>query len=145
MKKIEDEFQRLASKVIEGVVSEIGEAEKGVVDHFYALWHMRARHKTMPSQEIKLNGATGGGGLTRDQEENVEINGGSFMRSGGKFVARQVNGIRLQLLSDRYADALQHETRWGIIRAQSGEFVVPDVPARLMIPLLRASVSFRAA
>lgn len=42
-------------------------------------------------------------------------------------------GPRLRLLADRYADALQHETR--IIRAQSGEFVVPDVPARLMVPL----------
>jgi hypothetical protein len=135
MKRIEDEFQILASKVIEGVLSEIGEAEKGVVDHFYALWHMRARHRTLPSQEIKLDGVTGGGGLTRDQEENLEINGYSFMRPDGKFVARQVNGIQLQMLSGRYADELQRETRWGIIRAQSGEFVVPDVPAHLIIPL----------
>ena len=50
-------------------------------------------------------------------------------------MARQVNGIQLQMLSGRYANELQRETRWGIIRAQSGEFVVPDVPARLMIPL----------
>jgi hypothetical protein len=48
MKKIEDDFQVLASKVVEGALSEIGEAEKGVVDHFYALWHMRARHRTLP-------------------------------------------------------------------------------------------------
>ena len=98
MKRIEDEFQILASTVIEGLLSEIGEAEKGVVDHFYALWHMRARHRTLPSQEIKLPGVTGGGGLTRDQEENLEINGYSFMRPDGKFVARQVNGIQLQML-----------------------------------------------
>jgi hypothetical protein len=136
MKRIEDEFQHLASKVIEGVLSEIGEAEKGVIDHFYALWLMRARHRTLPSQEIKLNGVTGGGGLTRDQEENLEINGYSFMRPDGKFVARQVNGIQLQMLSGRYANELQQrETRWGIIRAQSGEFVVPDVPAHPIIPL----------
>jgi hypothetical protein len=135
MKKIEDKFQSLASKVVDGVISEIGDAEKGVVDLFYALWLMRVRHKTLPSQEIQANGATGGGGLTGDQEETVEITGGSFMRSGGKFVARQVNGIQLQLFTYRYADALQHETRWGIMRAQSGEFVVPNAPARFMIPL----------
>jgi hypothetical protein len=134
MKKIEDAFQHVASQVIEGVLSEIGESEKGVVDRFYALWHMRARHRTLPSQDIKLDGVTGGGGLTRDQEENLEINGYSFMRDG-KFVARQVNGIQLQMRSRRYANELQRETRWGIIRAQSGEFVVPDVPARLIIPL----------
>jgi hypothetical protein len=135
MKRIEDEFQRLASKVIEGALAEIGESEKGVVDHFYALWHLRARRRNLPQQEIGLAGVTGGGGLTRDQEENLEINGYSFMRPDGKFVARQVNGIQLQMLSGRYADELQRQTRWGIIRAQSGEFIVPDVPARLMIPL----------
>ena len=49
MKEIEDEFQSVASKVIDGVVSKIGEVEKDAVDHFYALWHMRARHRTLPS------------------------------------------------------------------------------------------------
>jgi hypothetical protein len=36
MKKIEDEFQILAAKVIEGVLTEIGEAENGVFNRFYA-------------------------------------------------------------------------------------------------------------
>jgi hypothetical protein len=135
MKEIEDEFQSLAAKVIDGVVSKIGEAERGIVDLFYALWHLRAQYKTLPSQEIQAIGATGGGGLTSDQEENVEIAGGSFMRSGGKFVARQVNGIRLQVWTYRYADELQHETRWKIIRSRSDEFIVPDAPARFIIPL----------
>jgi hypothetical protein len=135
MKEIEDEFQSLASKVIDGVVSKIGEAEKSVVDHFYALWHMRARHRTLPSQEIQMEGATGGGGLTRDQEEHVELAGGSFMRPDGKFVARQVNGIQLQLWTYGYARDLQHETRWKIVRSRSGEFVVSDIPAPFMIPL----------
>jgi hypothetical protein len=135
MKKIEDGFQHLASKVIRGVLSEIGEAENGAFNRFYALWYLRARRRNPPQQEIGLDGVTGGGGLTLDEEENLEINGYSFMRKDGKFVARHVNGIRLQVLVNGYANKWQHENQWGIIRAQSGEFVVPDVPARLMIPL----------
>src|ERR1700733_8660815 len=94
-----------------------------------------ARRRNLPQQEIELNGVTGGGGLTRDQEETVEIKGGSFMRSGGKFVARQVNGIQLQVLINGYANKWRDEHKWGIIRAETGEFVVPDVPTYSMIPL----------
>jgi hypothetical protein len=75
-----------------------------------------------------------GGGLTRHEEENLEINGYSFVREG-KFLARHVNGFQLKVLVNGYANKWQHEKQWGIIRAQSGEFVVPDVPARLMISL----------
>ena len=57
------------------------------------------------------------------------------MRSGGKFVARQVNGIQLQMLINGYANKWRDEQKWGIIRAETGEFVVPDVPTRSMIPL----------
>jgi hypothetical protein len=81
MKKIEDKFQILASKVIEGVVSEIGEAENDVFNRFYALWYFRARRRTLPEQEIGLDGVTGGGGLNRDQEENLEIQGYTFVQT----------------------------------------------------------------
>jgi hypothetical protein len=134
MKKIEDEFQILASKLIEGALSEIGEAEKSVFNRFYVLWYMRARRRNLPQQEIELDGVTGGGGLTLDEEENLEINGDTFMRDG-RFLGRHINGIQLQVLVNGYANKWQHENQWGIIRAQSGEFVVPDVPARLIIPL----------
>jgi hypothetical protein len=134
MKKIEDEFQILASKLIEGALSEIGEAEKSVFNRFYVLWYMRARRRNLPQQEIELDGVTGGGGLTLDEEENLEINGDTFMRDG-RFLGRHINGIQLRVLVNGYANKWQHENQWGIIRAQSGEFVVPDVPARLIIPL----------
>jgi hypothetical protein len=81
MKKIEDEFQILAAKVIEGVLTEIGEAENGVFNRFYALWYFRARRRTLPEQEIGLDGVTGGGGLNRDQEENLEIQGYTFVQT----------------------------------------------------------------
>jgi hypothetical protein len=134
MSKIEDKFQILASKVIEGVVSEIGEAENEVFNRFYALWYFRTRRRNLPEQEIGLDGVTGGGGLNRDQEENLEIQGYTFVRDG-KFLGRHINGIQLQVLINGYANKWRDEHKWGIIRAETGEFVVPDVPTRSMIPL----------
>ena len=134
MKKIEDEFQILAAKVIEGVLTEIGEAENGVFNRFYALWYFRARRRNLPEQEIGLDGVTGGGGLNRDQEENLEIQGYTFVRDG-KFLGRHINGLQLQVLINGYANKWRDEHEWGIIRAETGEFVVPDVPTRSMIPL----------
>jgi hypothetical protein len=133
MKRIEDEFQILASKIVEGALSEIGAAENGVFNRFYALWQGRARRRNLPQQEIGLDGVTGGGGLSRDQEENLEISGYSFMRDG-KFLGRHLNGILLQLMAHRYGDELQ-QAQWGIIRAATGEFIVPDIPMRPIIPL----------
>jgi hypothetical protein len=134
MKRIEDAFQDLASQIVSGTVSEVSDIEKGVVDRFYALWYLRARQRTLPAQEIQANGVTGTN-LTLDQEENLEINGYTFIRPGGKLLARHINGIQLQILTAKYAHESLSDTKWGIIQAQSGEFIVPDVPLHTIIPL----------
>jgi hypothetical protein len=81
MKRIEDEFQILASKVVEGALSEIGEAEKGVVDHFYALWHMRARHRTLPSRKLNWVALQG---AAASLETRKRISKSTAIRSCGK-------------------------------------------------------------
>ena len=129
--RIEDEFQRVATKIIAGAPA-IEAADKHAATHFFALWYMRARRKTFPIQEIQARGVTGDD-LTKDQEENLEINGYAFARKGGKFPARQMNGIQLQIWSARYAN--QYRDDWGIIRAQEGEFIVSDVPTYRAIPI----------
>jgi hypothetical protein len=50
--------------------------------------------------------------------------------------ARHLNGMQLQMRIDAYATELAAGvTRWGVISAQSGEFIVPDVPLHTIIPL----------
>jgi hypothetical protein len=50
--------------------------------------------------------------------------------------ARQLNGLQIQMRIDSYAlDLASRVTRWGVISAQSGEFIVPDVPLHGIIPL----------
>lgn len=135
MKRIEDDFQRLVAPIVDGKVQTIPTEAKAAIDGFFALWYMRSRYREIESQEIELNGIFGGN-LTKEQEENLEKNGYTFVRNSGKMPARQLNGVELQMRTGNYArDLASSVTRWGVIAAQSGEFVVPDVPSHGIIPL----------
>ena len=134
MQRIEGAFQDLAAKIIDGRVSTIGAEEKRIADEFFALWYMRSRHRTLAAQEIQAIGITGGG-FSKDQEEILERSGVLFARAGGKFPARQLNGLGLRMRTYHYARNSLSVTRWGIIQAPHGEFVVPDVPLHSIIPL----------
>lgn len=135
MKRTEDDFQRTVGPIVDGKAQTLASELKAAIDRMYALWYMRSRHRDLESQEIQLNGIAGYD-LTKEQEENLEKNGYMFARKGGRMPARQLNGVELQLRIDNYALALAASvTRWGVISAQSGEFIVPDVPSHGIIPL----------
>ncbi len=91
--------------------------------------------ESLKSQEIELNGIPGDD-LTKAQEENLEKNGYRVCAEGRKDARRQLNGLQIQMRIDNYArDLAASVTRWGVISAQSGEFIVPDVPSHGIIPL----------
>jgi hypothetical protein len=135
MKQIEDQFQKIIGPVVDGTAETLVPEHKPAIDRMYALWYMRSRYKELESQEIELNGIPGDD-LTKAQEENLEKNGYRFARKGGRMPARQLNGLQLQIRINRYAlDLASRVTRWGVVSAQSGEFIVPDVPSHGIIPL----------
>jgi hypothetical protein len=135
MKQIENECQAIIAPIIDGKVGVITPEQKPIIDRMYALWYMRARFRDLEEQEIQLKGIAGDD-LTKEQEENREENGYMFARKGGKLPARQLNGVQLQMRIDAYAwQVAAGVTRWGVISAQSGEFMVPDVPSHTIIPL----------
>lgn len=134
MKHIEDEFQKIARSIVNGQAVTITPEQKPAIDRMFALWYMRARYRKLEAQEIQLRGITGDN-LTKAQEENLEKNGYIFSRRGGAMPARQLNGLQLQWRIDGYARDLAASTRWGVISAQSGEFIMPDVPSHTIIPL----------
>ncbi len=137
MKDTEDAFQCLASSIIGGAVLGIGDAEKSIVNRFYALWYMRTQRRKLPA--LQIQGPTSmGQSLTPEQEDNLEINGYSFCRLGGRVPARHLNGFAIQILSVRFADDMLGDAHWGIVRAQDGEFIVPDSPIHTIVPLTPA-------
>jgi hypothetical protein len=133
MKNIEDQFQRIIAPIIQGKASTILLEQKPAVDRMYALWCARASYRDLDEQETELNGISGQA-LTKEQEENLEKNGYMFAREGGKWPARQFNGLRIQMFIDQYSPRVS-PVRWGIITARSGEFIVPDIPSNMILPL----------
>ena len=134
MKRIEDAFQDLVGKIIGGAVTTIAGSDKRIVDQFFALWYVRSRHRTLAIQEIQVKKISGDD-LSRDQEELLEKRGILFTRTGGCFLARQLNGKQIQIFASYIARTDLAASRWGVIEAQAGEFIVPDMPWQLVIPI----------
>lgn len=135
MRRIEAEFQKTVDPIVDGKTQTLAPEHKAAIDSMYALWHMRSRYRELELHEVQLNGIVGSD-LTKEQEENLEKNGYMFARKSGTMPARQLNGLELQLRIDNYArDLAASVTRWGVISAQSGKFIVPDVPSHGIIPL----------
>jgi hypothetical protein len=132
MKSIEDAFQDLASEILAGNVRTVGPSDKRA-NEFFSLWHVRARFRSAPDDEIALAGA-GGDDLTKDQEEVLESKWVSFVRKGAKMPARMLYGLRIQMEVDIFCSKLAG-LQWGVICAQEGHFVVPDLPHDVLIPI----------
>jgi hypothetical protein len=133
MKRIEDKFQRAVAPIIAGHVATVSAEDRPAIDWMYTLWYWRARFRELESQETQLNGVTGAD-LSFEQEENLESNGYMFARKYGAMPTRQLNGAVVEMRTGFYVEELKRQ-RWGIITAQRGEFIVPDVPCHGVIPL----------
>jgi hypothetical protein len=95
----------------------------------------RARFRELESQETQLNGISGPD-LTLEQEENLESNGYMFARKHGAMPTRQLNGAVIQMRTGFYVEELPKLfKRWGIVRSDGGEFIVPDVPCHGILPI----------
>jgi hypothetical protein len=134
MKPIEDAFQAIAEDIANGAKTTISDAEKSPIDHFYALWHARSRHRYLESQEVEMRGVRGGAPFSQEIEEDIESHGGMFGRSN-MFPRRFLNGLHIQTEVDRYVMPALRSISWRVVRAETGEFLVPDVPNHTMIPI----------
>ncbi|WP_176317572.1 DUF4238 domain-containing protein [Burkholderia vietnamiensis] len=135
MKHIEDRFQATVRPIRRGKVNTIAAAQKHDIDKMFALWYMRTRYRRLDAQEVQLGGVLGTD-LTLAEEENLEKNGYLFARAGGKMPARQLNGVQLRKrMADYASELVAAVSGWGVIHAQSGEFIVPDMPVHMIIPL----------
>jgi hypothetical protein len=135
MKRIEDAFQKLVDPIAGGAVTTIPPEQKSTVDEMYAMWRTRALHRILDAQQVELTGIAGET-LTKEEQENLERNHYVFALEGGVMPARQINGIHLQMRFGHEARSLADSVpRWGVIAAQEGEFIVPDVPMHGIIPI----------
>lgn len=133
MRRIEDAFQTIADMIIAGMLQKITPYDRMTINRFYALWRHRARYRIAPD-DVKVAGILGEH-LTKEQEENLEANGYSYVRANGSMPGRQMNGLQLEMRISLIGRSNVGDAEWGIVRADDGEFIVPDVPVHTILPL----------
>lgn len=139
MTQIENRFQEVVQPITEGLINTIAPEHKPAIDAMFALWVMRTRFRGLAAQELQLFGVPGYD-MTKAREEHLESADRVFVRKGGKVPTRQINGAQLRMRVSGYTrDLAAALGGWGVVHAQAGEFIVPDVPTLKMTTFLPLS------
>ncbi|WOD15949.1 hypothetical protein [Paraburkholderia kirstenboschensis] len=135
MANIEREFQFLAERILAEDLR-WWTLKHAVITRFYALWELRARYSSSPVPAPRLRDVLPGALLSKDQKEILESKHYLYADDDGSFPSRQMTGLRIQFELDQRSAQLSN-TQWRVCKAEAwaGEFLVPDRPTVLCIPL----------
>ena len=125
MKKIEDIFQALASKIVTNQIKNLGESDNRAVSDFFDLWELRFYQNLNPINDTKLKGILPGKLFTKDEEELLEKANMVFTRDKASIPSRFMNGLNIQMCINKRR-AQMGNLKWGIVNSFEGEFIVPD-------------------
>lgn len=126
MKNIEDKFQALADAILNRSQNNIGLLEDKIVTDMFMLWGIRHHRNHNPIPDQKVEGIIDvSRKLSKDEQEILEKNHIGFIRPDLTISGRSLTGINIQMNMD-VARKDMSDTRWGILTAQEGEFLVPD-------------------
>jgi hypothetical protein len=133
MKEIEDRFQEIADRILEGQ-DLLSIDESAEVTNFYSLWCLRFQHRYERTPDHVVNGIVGEL-LSKTQEENLEANQVTFIRADQRMPGRFVAGLRIQMGIHQMATGLRGK-KWGVARACKCEFIAPDTFGKFaVVPL----------
>jgi hypothetical protein len=133
MKKVyEDPFQELAERIISGKIQSIGPDDNITATVFWGLWRARFQTKLEPPEDRPAIGCTGI--ESKDLREKMEKNHCMFINPDGTLPGRAIAGMNIQKLVDRTLMELEN-CNWAIAVAEESEFIVPDLPYFLYVPI----------
>jgi hypothetical protein len=132
MKEIEADFQNLVSMVTSNAIT-FNSEQIAIINKFFWLWYFRARRRLLERQEIQLNAVSAESRHTKDDEERLEKAGVMFIRPNATLPARFISGTQIHMDINRQTSTT--EARWVVVDASDGEFIVPDQPCHLIIPI----------
>ena len=132
MNDIENEFQALAQKIVSGLPFLSSEQNVAATESF-TLWLSRALAQQSPISDQAINGV-GGEHLTEDQQERLEKSGGASISSDQTIAGRFLCGIQIRQRMDALSPQLEGK-RWGIVKANGGEFISPDTFGHAVLPV----------
>ena len=135
MKEIEDVYQELAEKIVNGVVSKLSKSDQEKITDMYALWNIRVHWSRQPVEDQEIEAIGVESECSLDDEELLEKRGITAIRSDRTISGRNLTGINIQQNLYEIRKQMQ-DAHWGILKSNKGEFVVPDnSPRSLMLPV----------
>lgn len=142
-KHIEDKFQTVVDRFLQGNSPMFSE-ENLAITEFYGLWNVRHVWSKVPMEDTPIKGVKElSVSLTLDDQERLEKEQISYLTDELAIPSRQMRGISIQMNIDNVVEKMAG-TKWGILHASEGEFIVPDnFLARRIIPI-NPSVCFVA-
>jgi len=130
MKDIEDKFQEIAGSVLDHDLREFSSEHNVALTDFFALWRARYLVNASPPTDVQLVGVLGlRHEYSKDEQEQLEKGGVNVIRSGGTMSARDIASHQIS----RHIIEIKRQlkgTAWGIVKAEVGEFLVPDTFGR---------------
>lgn len=125
IKKIEDKFQVIASRLVGGHILVVDDVDNDALNEFYAIWSLRFHRRANPISDVVINIVSPSKNYTKDQLEKLEKHGIIGVRPDGSLPGRQIAGVQLSLDIDRMRNSMAN-VRWGVLRSENAEFLVPD-------------------
>lgn len=135
MAQIEREFQFVANRLIASDYSWLN-LKQSAITAFYALWELRAHYRRNPEPAVSVEGVHSRNLLTKDTKEFLEAHHTAYIDENHLLPSRQLTGMRIQFSIDSIVMSLA-EVNWRPCWAtpDAGEFLVPDRPVGLHIPI----------
>ncbi|GGI66937.1 hypothetical protein GCM10007978_00180 [Shewanella hanedai] len=112
------------------------------ISEYFLLWRIRHQFYKSPMQDITLNGISGSG-VTTEEEEILESKGAMFVRDGGKVPSRFMTGMQVLMQLDQQRSGVK-DLKWGLLEAKEGEFIVADCYQDLTLMPISPKLAFCA-
>ena len=131
-KTYEDPFQDLAERVIAGTTQCLDPKDNVIATCFFGLWVTRFLARKAPPQDKPVFGVTGI--ESQDLRERLERGRVSFVNPDRTISGRHLADMEIQKGIDKILMDYANWS-WGIVEAQELEFVVPDCPGVMYLPI----------
>lgn len=126
-RRVESEFQALASRICAGTLASLNSDECAVVTRFHALVSAREDMRDAPPNDTIM--PVQGHELSLDEQERLEALGVSYALPGGVYESRTLASWHI-LFKLTWATRTLAEWRWGVVRSPGPQFLVPDTIGR---------------
>ncbi|HSD38665.1 MAG TPA: DUF4238 domain-containing protein [Rhodocyclaceae bacterium] len=135
MQDIESRFGTIVARVLHGSATVESEACHQTISEMFALWRARTHLAHEPIADQRLAGVAPERAVSADQIDQLEQYGVIVADSTGLVAGRMIAGPLIMRMLDFHACDLAGK-RWGVVRADAGEFVLPDTfDGNLVLPI----------